>query len=50
MPRRWTNSKGNNFETERAETRAMNFLRKEAGIFTKQNKKKNSFYKKPYRR
>lgn len=50
IPRRWTNSKGINFENERSETRAMNYLRKEAGIFTKKdNNKKNNSYKKPYK-
>jgi hypothetical protein len=45
IPRKWTNSKGINTDTERSENFAINRLRKEVGIFIqKPNKNKNKNY------
>jgi hypothetical protein len=48
IPRKWTNSKGVNFDTERASARGINFLKKEVGIVSKKDNEKKPSYKKPY--
>jgi hypothetical protein len=48
IPRKWTNSKGVNFDTERASARGINFLKKEVGIVSKKDNGKKPSYKKPY--
>lgn len=49
IPRRWTNSKGVNVDSERSQTRAINFLKKEVGIVDKKYDKKKNYNKKPYK-
>jgi len=46
IPRRWTNSKGVNFETEKSNKFAMNKLRKEVGLFVAKPKNKKPYNKK----
>jgi len=44
IPRKWTNSKGINVDSEKSANFAMNRLRKEVGLFVYKPKKNNKKY------